>query len=113
MPKNPEQPSEFVPSTEEEAKKLFEEQNPQPTSLGKATSLVVPEDAPSVVTDIGWIRIKPETLPSQGIFYPTGSEITIRAASAAEIRHWSTIDEEDILSMDDALNKIMEKCAKI
>lgn len=105
----------FVPSTEEQAKQLFEEelkQQPQPTSLGKAASLST-EEAPSIVTDIGWVRIKPETLPSQGIFYPSGTEISIRAASAAEIRHWSTIDEEDILSMDDALNKIVEKCAKI
>lgn len=113
MPKNPDQPTEFVPSTEEQAKKLFEEQNAPVTNLGKASSLVNDDEPPSVVNDLGWIRIKPETLPSQGIFYPSGSEITIRAASAAEIRHWSTIDEEDILSMDDALNKIMEKCAKI
>jgi hypothetical protein len=109
----------FIPSTEEQARQLFEQnqaaqsQPAQPvTSLGKATH-IVEEEAPSVVTDLGWIRIKTETLPSQGIFYPMGSEITIRAASAAEIRHWSTIDEEDILSMDDALNKIMERCCKI
>lgn len=115
MSKTPEQPSEFIPATEEQAKNLFEEQEQkaQPvTSLGKASSLVQ-DEAPNVVTDIGWIRIKPETLPSQGIFYPANSEITIRAASAAEIRHWSTIDEEDILSMDDALNKIVEKCCKV
>jgi len=109
---------EFVPQTEEAAKKYFEEQqasqNPTtaPVSLGKATSLV-DEETPSLVNDLGWVRIKPETLPSQGVFYPDGTEITIRAASAAEIRHWSTIDEEDILSMDDALNKIMERCSKI
>lgn len=113
---------EFIPQTEEQAKQLFERQMNAQTSqteeaqtrnsLGKASSLIV-EEAPSVINDLGWVRVKPETLPSQGIFYPDGTEITIRAASAAEIRHWSTIDEEDILSMDDALNKIMEKCSKI
>jgi ribosomal protein L44E len=109
----PKQPDEFIPETEELAKKHFEQlEEAKPTTLGKAASFVT-EEVPSVVNDLGWVRIKPETLPSQGIFYPVGSEITIRAASAAEIRHWSTIDEEDILSMDDALNKIMEKCAKI
>lgn len=109
---------EFIPQTEEAAKQLFESQMTQnplpassPTSLGKASSLV--EEEPSVINDLGWVRVKPETLPSQGIFYPDGTEITIRAASAAEIRHWSTIDEEDILSMDDALNRIMERCSKI
>jgi ribosomal protein L44E len=113
---------EFIPQTEEAAKQLFESQMrtevppvvpaSTPTSLGKASSLVM-EEEPSVVNDLGWVRVKPETLPSQGIFYPEGTEITIRAASAAEIRHWSTIDEEDILSMDDALNRIMERCSKI
>jgi hypothetical protein len=105
------------PSSEEAAKQFFEAQElskPQevpPVSLGRASTLV--EEETSVINDIGWVRIKPDTLPSQGIFYPEGSEITIRPASAAEIRHWSTIDEEDILSMDDALNKIMERCSKI
>lgn len=110
-----EKDDQFIPKTEEAAKQFFEDQEAakKPVSLGKANSFIEEEEVPSVVNDLGWVRIKPETLPSQGIFYPDGSEITIRAASAAEIRHWSTIDEEDILSMDDALNKIMEKCAKI
>lgn len=104
----------FIPGTEEEARKLFESQEQsQPHSLGKAHSLVTGDEPSSVIHDIGWVRVKPETLPSQGIYYPQNSEITIRAASAAEIRHWSTIDEEDILSMDDALNKIIEKCCKL
>jgi hypothetical protein len=71
------------------------------------------EEEKTVIEDIGWIRVKLETLPSQGIFYPHGTEITIRAAMAAEIRHWSTIDEEDLLSLDDALNRIVDKCCKI
>ena len=67
----------------------------------------------SVIEDIGWIRVKLETLPSQGIFYPQGTEITIRAAAVAEIRQWSTIDEEDLLAIDDALNRIIDKCCRI
>jgi hypothetical protein len=105
-----------------EAKRLIEEkeaklQNLQneeePTgkkSLGKVQLF---EEEKTVIEDIGWIRVKLETLPSQGIFYPHGTEITIRAAMAAEIRHWSTIDEEDLLSLDDALNRIVDKCCKI
>jgi hypothetical protein len=106
----------FVPSTEEEAAKIFEAQEVVESatrSLGKASTLITGDEPTNVVHDIGWIRVKPETLPSQGIYYPANSEITIRAAMAAEIRHWSTIDEEDILSMDDALNKIIEKCCKL
>ena len=79
-------------------------------SLGK---IQVGHDRSTVVEEIGWIRLKPETLPSQGIFYPQGTEITIRAASAGEIRHWSTLDEDDLLSLDDALNRVAEKCCRI
>jgi len=101
---------------EDEAKRLIEEKesvnSPENKSLGKASSFVE-EKTQTVIEDIGWIRVKLETLPSQGAFYPQGTEITIRAAAAAEIRHWSTIDEEDLLSLDDALNRIADKCCKI
>jgi hypothetical protein len=106
----------------EEAKRLIQERESQdtaentsaeaPASLGKVSSYVE-EEPKTVIEDIGWIRVKPETLPSQGIFYPQGTEITIRAAAAGEIRHWSTIDEDDLLSLDDALNRIVDKCCKV
>lgn len=107
---------------QDEARRLIEEKEknlsviPEETpgekkSLGKVH--LHEEDTKTLIEDIGWIRIKPETLPSQGIFYPEGTEITIRAAMAAEIRHWSTIDEDDLLSLDDALNRIVDKCCKI
>jgi hypothetical protein len=101
----------FIPNTEEDAKRIFESQ--EKINLGVANSFVREEEATNIIHDIGWVRVKPETLPSQGTYYPRNTEITIRSASASEIRHWSTIDEEDILSMDDALNKIIEKCCKI
>lgn len=102
---------------QEEAARLIEEKekmggSTQDKSLGKAASFVE-EEKTTVIEDIGWIRIKLDTLPSQGIFYPQGTEITIRAASAGEIRHWSTIDEDDLLSLDDALNRIVDKCCKV
>lgn len=104
---------------EKEAKRILDEKEgiqqkkDEPKGLGKANSFIQAEQQTTVIEDIGWIRIKPDTLPSQGAFYPVGTEITIRAASAAEIRHWSTIDEEDLLSLDDALNRIVDKCCRI
>jgi hypothetical protein len=102
----------------EEAKRLIAEKEsqgsnePQKNSLGKVASYQE-EEKTTIIEDIGWIRVKLDTLPSQGIFYPQGTEITIRAASAGEIRHWSTIDEEDLLSLDDALNRIVDRCCKV
>ena len=105
---------------EDEAKRLIEEKEgivnnktePQEIGLGKVASFDS-NSRETVMEDVGWIRVKPELLPSQGIFYPVGTEITIRAAAAAEIRHWSTLDEDDILSLDDALNRIVDKCCRI
>lgn len=67
----------------------------------------------NLIEDIGWLNIPLENLPSKGRFYPDGTTIRVRPASAAEIRHWSTIDENDLKSADDALNKVAERCIKI
>ena len=95
----------------EEAKRLILEQEnslddtetSQPKSLGKVK---LHDEETTVIEDIGWVRIKLDTLPSQGYFYPKGTEITMRAASVGEIRHWSTIDENDLLMQLDNLHKI-------
>lgn len=67
----------------------------------------------SLGNQIGWHQIPIKDLPTQGLFYPEGTEITLRAATAAEIRHWSTLNEEDLSVLDDMLNYILERCAKI
>jgi len=62
---------------------------------------------------LGWQKLIISDLPTQGLFYPEGTEITIRAATAGEIRHWSTLNENDLSALDDMLNYIIERCAKI
>jgi len=62
---------------------------------------------------LGWIQIPTEDLPSGGIFYPNGTKISIRAASGADIRHWSMMDETEVSEIDDALNYIIERCCII
>jgi hypothetical protein len=83
------------------------------SSLGKA---VTPEQQTSKISganDTGWKNIPAENLPSRGLFYPDDTEITTRAASVAEIRHWSTIDENDMLNVNDMMNFIIEKCVRL
>lgn len=60
-----------------------------------------------------WKNIPVGTLPSKGFGYPEGFEIAIKAAKVGEIRHFSTVDENDRLDLDDKLNTIIEKCMKI
>lgn len=62
---------------------------------------------------IGWLTVPVDTLPTQGLFYPDGTKLLIRAATGAEIRHWSTIDDSDLASIDDALSYVLERCLKI
>lgn len=62
---------------------------------------------------LGWQPIPTKDLPTQGLFYPEGTAFSIRAASVAEIRHWSTLNEDDISSIDDMLNYVIERCVSI
>ena len=71
------------------------------------------KDELSFGNQIGWQPIPTKDLPTQGIFYPEGTAFSIRAASVAEIRHWSTLNEGDISSIDDMLNYIIERCVSI
>lgn len=62
---------------------------------------------------MGYIVVPVDTLPSEGMFYPEGSKFMIRAASGAEIKHWSTIEETNTSDVDDHLNYILEHCLKV
>ena len=66
-----------------------------------------------MANEIGWHQLPITDLPTQGLFYPEGTTIVIRAALTNEIRHWSTINEEDLSALDDMLNYVLERCAKI
>lgn len=89
-----------------------EAQQAKITSLGKAQRFLEQEED-ILAAEIGWKNIPLDILPSRGMFYPEGTQIAIRAASVAEIRHWSTIDENDVLGTDDMLNFVIEKCCRI
>ena len=71
------------------------------------------EDEIQRSNEIGWGRINIKDLPTQGLFYPDGTEISIRSATAGEIRHWSTLNEDDLSALDDMLNYILERCCTI
>lgn len=80
--------------------------------LGMARSAQIENSTVSGANDNFWKNLPLTNLPSKGLFYPDGAELTFRAATAAEIRHWSTIDDGDILDIDDKLNFIIEKCVR-
>jgi len=66
-----------------------------------------------LASQIGWQNIPIKDLPTKGLFYPEGTEVVIRAATTAEIRHWSGLQEENLSVLDDMLNYIIERCVSL
>ena len=62
---------------------------------------------------LGYHNVPLSNLPSGGMFYPKSVQIAIRSANTSEIRHFSTIDENDVLDVDDKLNSIVESCTRL
>lgn len=65
------------------------------------------------VPEIGWKNIPLESLPSKGLFYPVGTTINIKMAHVKEIRHFSSIDEDDFIDGDEKLHYIIEQCTRV
>lgn len=102
---------EFRKETQEDVendtlrKTLQEEGN---IGLGKASTARQP-----MSLENGWKNIPLDILPSEGFGYPPGFEIVIRPGDVAEIKHYSTIDDDDRIDLDDKLNYMLSKCMKI
>ena len=92
--------------------------SPRPTFQSEETSglgriepkrQLQPEFSPGL--EFGWKNLPMSVLPSKGLFYPEGTKIAIRAAEVKEIRHFSSIDEEDLIDLNERLNFILSKCS--
>jgi len=75
----------------------------------------LPWDKPEmpIGNQLGWIPLKMDELPTMGLFYPEDTDLAIRSATGGEIRHWSTLQEEDLSALDDMLNYVIERCVTI
>lgn len=82
------------------------------TSLGKANMFDGPETDEPVLLP-GYHEIWSENFPSKGFFYSSNTRFFIRPAEVKEIRHFSTIDEQNPFSVDEALNEILKSCLMI
>ncbi len=83
------------------------------TGLGKVNmDNFGPEKARPSDDILGWHVLDLTTLPSKGKFYPEDCVIKIRSAKAAEIRHFSTMDENNYIDMEEKLNSIVESCSQ-
>lgn len=106
--KTEEQLQEFVEKTEGKP------ETPVGAKLTQAPAPKFPhsrsDDQLSLGNEVGWQQLPIKDLPTQGLFYPEGTEVAIRSATAGEVRHWSTLQEDDYASLDDMLNYMLERC---
>lgn len=61
----------------------------------------------------GWIGVSKELLGERELFYPDSWEFKIRPATVEAIRNWSTIDEDNLIAMDDVFNEVIKSCISI
>jgi len=81
--------------------------------LGKASMARFSNDTLDSDTHLGYVDVKMEDVPSVGMFYPADTTIKIRSARVAEIRHFSTLDESNIIDIEEKLNQIIKGCVRI
>ena len=61
---------------------------------------------------LGYYNVEMINLPSAGKFYPADSTISIRSAKVAEIRQFSTVDENNLIDIEEKLNYIIKSCIR-
>ncbi len=87
------------------------------TSLGSSqliqSKLDRREEVRNMAGEIGWKNYDVSYLPSKGMFYNDGMQITIKPATVQEIRHFSTVEDDDLLDVDEKLNFILDKCCRV
>ena len=85
--------------------------NPEYQSLGNVDYNVSKKSNEDL--DVGWKKVPVESLPSQGIFYSNNTLLQIRSATSKEIRHFSTIDDGDLIDADSKITYIIQNCTRL
>ena len=102
-------------NSEEQYRKMVEEKenHEERLDLGKVNmERYATQKALDPDMHLGYHNVDISTLPSGGRFYPSGSKLAIRPAQVSEVRHFSTIDEGNLLDIEDKLNHIVKNCTR-
>ena len=102
-------------NSEEQYRKMVEEKenHEERLDLGKVNmDRYATQKALDPDMHLGYHNVDISTLPSGGRFYPSGSKLAIRPAQVSEVRHFSTIDEGNLLDIEDKLNHIVKNCTR-
>jgi hypothetical protein len=88
----------------------------EPASLGRVKlgrSDEELEEVRMLNEKMGYIPFNIQNMPSQGRYYRNDMSISIRAARVAEIRDFSTMDENNLFDVDEKLNNILATCVRV
>ena len=83
------------------------------TSRGSGVTSIDDPEIQRIQSLTGYIKLDLANFHSGGQFYREDFEIHIRSARVGEIREFSTVDEENILDVDEKLNSLLVNCTKI
>lgn len=61
----------------------------------------------------GWIPLDRSELEGRDQFYPSDWEFSIKAADVSAIKNWSSIDEEQVLSINKSINELLQSCVRV
>lgn len=61
----------------------------------------------------GWIPINKDDLGKRALFYPDNWEFRIRPATVEAIKNWSSVDEDNPITLNSILNEIIKSCVTI
>ena len=61
----------------------------------------------------GWLTVDRTLLGERNVFYPSDWEFRIKPATVEAIRNWSTLDENNLNSIDTVFNEMLKECLSI
>ena len=61
----------------------------------------------------GWLQVFSENLPTKGKYYPGDVLIAVKGGSSKDVRAWSMIDENDLISIQEGMNSILKSNVEI
>lgn len=67
----------------------------------------------AVGLEIGHKNMPMESLPSKGEYYPRDFKLTFRAATLDEVKHYSSMNESDIMDVADKINGVLNSCIRV
>lgn len=64
-------------------------------------------------SQIGFRDIKIQIVPTKGITLPVNVRMSARALTLEEIKHYSSMDEEEVIDIEEKIGEVFERCIRV